>query len=157
MSGPKPNTDRVDELLAKLYYGSSDPGSAGAFSSAMPLYYTARKFLPSVTLGQVKKFLSRSHVHLMHYRKQPKRFKHRPFVALSKGYYGCDLLVEKTSRMPYLLICAEYLTGLIRAVPLPNKRADSVVRGWKVLFPPDQPRQTPVSVSTDLVLSLRFL
>ena len=80
----------IKDLLKSIYYSST--GSAGSFSSSLPLYRVAKKQNDKVTHAQVKLFLQSNKSYVTHKRALRKFPRKRMLVFFPGEIFAADLI-----------------------------------------------------------------
>lgn len=138
---------RMDHLLRSIYY---DPVNPAAYSSADRLYRAVKKRDTSVTIKNVKDFLSGEIPYTLH-RRIVRRYIRNPVVSSFKGEHcQADLIdIQKHSRMNdgfrFILTVIDVFTKFAFAIPIKDKSSKSVSVAFASLFK----RYHPQNIQTD--------
>src|SRR5205823_125725 len=123
-------------LLEKLYH---DPASPAGFAGSHVLYKEAKKIDPSITLQDVKYFLSGDRTYTLH---KPKRIKFKRAKTIPSGLFTdiqMDLAdMQKLSRenkgYKYILFGVCVLSKRFFAVPVKSKQFNDMANAMESLF-----------------------
>ena len=125
------------EVLKSLYY---DPGSPCAFAGARALYIEAKKY--GVTKHQVDEFLEKQDAYTLH-RYLRRKFPRNKTVAIGMDSdWQADLadvqrLAKYNDGYKFLLVCVDVLSKYAWVVPVKNKTANEVARGFEQILKQD--------------------
>ena len=139
--------DQVTRILSDIYYDANNPAS---FSSVKKLHDAAVRRLASVTLDDVKEWLSGQKVYTLH---RPKRryFSRLHVIATAvDDVWQADLVdVQEFKRYnkgyAYILTMVDVLSKYAHAVPLKTKRGQEVAQAFASIFE----HRSPTHLQTD--------
>lgn len=141
------------KILKNIYY---DPKNPAAFSTAKRLYHAARLRDPGITLNQVKDWLSSQITYSLHKPIQ-RKFKRNPVVVdhVDEQWQGDLVDVQEFARQNngnrYILTIVDILSKYAWAVPLKNKKGESVRDAIKTIFKDRYPTKFQTDQGTEFL------
>ncbi len=118
----------MEEILSKIYYDASNPGSYGGVES---LYREAVKQIPSLRKKDIENWLQGQLVYTLH-KNSRRRFKRNPVIAEHVNEnFQADLVdmqefASQNNNYRYILTVIDVFSKYVWAIPLKNKQALSV-------------------------------
>ena len=126
----------MEDLLKKLYYDESNPGSLGGVNK---LYDEAKKILPTITKDNVKNWLATQNVYTL-YKDVRKRWKRNPIIVhYIDQQWEMDLLdYASLSRFnfgyKYIITIIDCFSKFLFLLPVKSKRAAEITQTLKTLL-----------------------
>ena len=128
-------SDKQRQILTKIYYNST--GRAGAFSTLIPLWRSARKIDKSITQAQVKEFL-KSNASYLHHKKTVYRHPRRSILTLypnhiwaaDLGFYIADKSVANLQNTLFVS-CLDTFSHFAYCRAAPKKTAEVILDRFK--------------------------
>jgi hypothetical protein len=139
---------RIDALLSRIYL---DPANPASFSSPYKLYHAAKKLKPKITLKSVQNWLAGQKSYTLHRASKVNFPRRKVLVRGMHQQYQADLLdlqklYHANSGTRFLLTVIDCFSRVGAAVPLRNKRAETVRDGFLKVFTEMKP---PKKMQTD--------
>ena len=137
----------ADNILSNIYFDISHPAS---FSSHYKLYKAAKNKIPSLTLKNVKWWLSGKDAYRLH-KPLKRKFQRRKTLAPGiDSFWQTDLAVFEgiaryNSGVKYLLVCIDVFSRFLIIEPLKKKDSSSVVKAFSKIFK----TRVPSTLSSD--------
>ena len=138
----------IEVILKNVYY---DPKNPNSFSSANKLYKEAKKINPSITLKDVKNWLSSQFTYTLH-KQVVRKFKRNPIIVeVIDQQWEADLVdmqefAKQNNDYKYIVTVIDCLSKYAWVKPLKNKSAKSVIIAFKEIF---NEGRIPVHLRTD--------
>ncbi|RWS21323.1 hypothetical protein B4U80_03489, partial [Leptotrombidium deliense] len=134
-------------ILRKIYYDQNNPAS---FSTADKLFKAARLEAPSLTLKEVKNWLKNQVTYTLHKPIRHKFRRRKIVVSAIDEQWQADLVdlqefAAKNNGYKYLLTAIDLFSKYAFAVPIKNKKAETVVAAFEKIFK----RRIPLKLQTD--------
>ena len=126
----------MDEELDKIYYS---PDSPACYAGIGAVYREAKKVLPYIKYEDVKTYLNKQRTYTLH-KPRRKKFKRNKFVATHRDSHWqadlCDMqaLARYNKGHKYILTCIDVLSKYAWAVPIKNKKPESVCLAFQEIF-----------------------
>ena len=129
--------DGRHKLLDDIYF--KPDGSAGSFSSAIPLYKQAKKLDKTITLKTVKKYLESNPSYLLHKRVVRKYPKRKIFKIVPNESWSVDTIfyykdAGSNNSKTCALTVVDYFSHRGYAKVLANKSAQETLRGFRAVI-----------------------
>jgi len=122
----------LEETLKSIYYNIEHPSSYG---SVAKLYSSAKKIIPTVTLSQVKDWLSAQDPYTLH-RKVVRKFQHVPVRAEHVDHIWqmdtADVkhLESENDGIKFLFIIIDVISRFAFVIPMKNKNSGKLVKAF---------------------------
>jgi hypothetical protein len=147
-SRPKVKPWQVAKILRKIYYNNSNPAS---FGGVQHLYHEAIKKDPSITVKQVKRWLSMQDTYTIHRQATRKFEKNRVMAYYMDELWEADLVdmqefAQFNSDYKYLLTVIDVLSKFAWAVPIKAKTGIAVASAFNKIF---ESGRVPTMLRTD--------
>lgn len=126
------NPRTLNKLLQDVYYSKNSPG---AYSGTRTVYREAKKKNPRVTLTQVENFLRNQETYTLH-KPVRRKFPRNKVIPLGLDTdWQADLadmysLAKYNNGNKYLLTCVDVFSKFAWAVPLKNKKPETVSKAF---------------------------
>ena len=128
--------NEIEKVLRFIYYDPSHPAS---FSTAEKLFEASKEFIPTITLNDVKKWLSGELTYTLH-KPIRRHFKRNPIIVEHiDQQWEADLVdmrefSKKNKNFNFILTIIDVLSKYAWAVPLKDKTQKSVVKAFEQIF-----------------------
>ena len=139
-----------DARLASIYY---DPSNRGGYAGVQPLYREVKRRKYPISLKEVKKWLKSQDTYTLHKSIKRKFPRNKTRVTDMDEQWQLDLadvsnLKTHNEGYTFLLCVIDVLSKYAWVVPLKNKSAKEMVRGFQEVLKQGQGRR-PIRVQTD--------
>ncbi len=123
----------MNSVLQQVFYDSSSPA---CYAGLQTVYREAKKLLPSIKLSDVKSFMQEQDVYTLHKPVQRKFTRNKTFSLGIDSDWQADLCDMKSiskynDQFCHILTVIDVLSKFARAVPLKNKKPETVVEAFK--------------------------
>ena len=133
----------MDKVLGKIYHDIAHPAG---YSSVYKLYKAGKTKLPSLTIKQVKLWLSGQDAYTLH---KPLKRKFRKRKTIASGLHAqweTDLMVFESlarynSGNKYILLCIDVFSRYCFCEVMKRKNADAVVPAFAKIFKKNKPKK----------------
>lgn len=148
----KKRVGRYHSLLTKLYYDLSSPA---AFGSPRRLYTLAKEKQKEITFTTVKQWLHSQDVYTL-FRRSVTKFPRRKVLVRGPCIQGqIDLvffqsIAKENKGIKYLLTYIDCFSRWATAIPLKNKKAETVTTAFEKHFLKKYPHKKPLKIQSDL-------
>ena len=131
----------MTETLNKIYY---DQKNSGSFSGVSNLYRSAKEKDPSITLKQVKEFLSEQFTYTLHYPRRDKFKRNRIIVNNINEQFEADLVdmatyARNNSGYNYILAVIDCFSKKAFVRPVKTKKAEEIRKAFESIFEEAKP------------------
>ena len=128
--------EKRQKILKDLY---ENPESISSFSGVKNLYNHAKKYIPDISLVEVKKFLKSVDTYTLH-KLTPKRFPTqkiiaaKPKIIVSLDLIDMSKLAKYNNGVKFLMYFIDVYSKKITVIKLKNKNTHSILEGLKYFF-----------------------
>jgi Integrase core domain/Chromo (CHRromatin Organisation MOdifier) domain len=143
----------MEKVLSSIYYEASNPGG---YSSAAKLLKAARLKIPTLTLKAVKEWLSGQLTYTLHKPARRKFTRNRIIVERYNEQWQADLVdmqefAKANGGYRYILTVVDILSKYAYAVPLKNKKGETIKEAFVKLFKDHRPEKLQTDQGTEFV------